>query len=326
MVNEFLELPILIIGFQRVNSLKTLINECLRQTNSKIYISMDGPPDSNSQSVFNARELVESYKSKFPNRIVLRQLSDNVGSAVNMITALDWFFSSNSKGVVLEDDCIPHKDFFQYAVSALEFIKHDDSIWFVSGFRPLIKELEEFDYVLCTLPLNWGWGTTQDKWSEIRELLFDPRIENLFISFLKGPSRVFWNVGYRRIINGWIDAWDTAIAFIMVQQCKFTLIPNCNLVSNIGTDEFALNTKNKSIFLNSTTTSWDGKEICIYPEDSHKVNKEVYKIMIGIRNSHAILPIAKYWIQKLFKLHKNFGDLHIRLAKYKSEESYENGI
>ena len=323
MINEVIDLPILIIGFQRVDSLEIVVSKCLRETTSKIFISMDGPPTSKSGSTNAARKLVKDFKNAYPDRISLRLLSDNVGSAVNVITALDWFFSNNVKGAVLEDDCIPHKDFFKYSLKAIEFIKDNDSIWFFSGFRPVLKEIEEIEYALCALPLNWGWGTTQNKWIEIRSLLTRRRIESLYRSFMLGPSRVFWNIGYRRIINGWVDAWDTAIAFLMVQQNKFTLLPNCNLVSNVGNDKFALNTKQATVFLNSKTLTWNKKEISINGEDSHIMNKIIHKKMVGIKTSHAILPIIKYRIQELFRFHDNNGLLSVRLEKYKHKAGSE---
>jgi len=123
MATEVLDVPILIIGFQRFNSLEILINLCLRETNSKIFISMDGPPTNKTGLVNEPRMLVENFKAAYPDRISLRLLADNVGSAVNVITAVDWFLSNNINGVVLEDDCIPHKDFFKYSLSALDFIR-----------------------------------------------------------------------------------------------------------------------------------------------------------------------------------------------------------
>jgi hypothetical protein len=320
MVTVTTNMPILIIGYQRVNSLELIINICIKETTSKIFISMDGPPHSNSALVDQARMLVADFKSAYPDRISLRLSSENVGVGVNVISALDWFFSINSYGVVLEDDCVPHKDFFKYSLSAIEFIKNQDSVWFFSGFRPQIKEIEEIQYALCSVPLNWGWGTTNEKWTEIRKLITDQKFENLFLSFFLGPSRVYWNIGYRRIQKGWIDSWDTALAFLMAKKNRFTLIPNCNLISNIGNDEFALNTKLETIYLNSPVFTWDPKEITIKYEDTFVVNRAIYKNMIKIKNIHRILPVVKYTFQKIFGFHNDYGSLALRLEECDHQE------
>lgn len=316
--------PILIIGYQRVNSLELILNICLKETTSKIFISMDGPPHSNSGLIDQARMLVADFKSAYPDRISLKLSSENVGVGVHVISALDWFFSINSFGVVLEDDCVPHKDFFKYSISAIEFIKTQDSVWLFSGYRPQIKEIEEIQYGLCSVPLNWGWGTTNKKWTEIRRLITEHKFENLFLSFFLGSSRVYWNIGYRRIQKGWVDSWDTALAFLMARKNKLALIPNCNLISNIGNDEFALNTKFETVFLNSPVFSWDQKEITVKNEDTFVINRAIYKNMIRIKNFHIILPVAKYTFQKIFGFHNNYGSLDLRLEEFNHKKRNQN--
>jgi hypothetical protein len=155
---------------------------------------------------------------------------------------------------------------------------------------------------------------------EIRNLIIDYKFENLFLSFLLGSSRVYWNIGYRRILKGWVDSWDTALAFLMIKKNKFTLIPNCNLISNIGNDEFALNTKLETLYLNSPVFSWDGKDISVKYEGSCKVNSAIYKKMIGIRKIHRVLPIVKYTFQKIFRFHDTRGSLAHRLVEFYNRE------
>jgi hypothetical protein len=317
-------LPILIIGYQRVNSLKLIVDLCIRETTSKIFISMDGPSDANSGFNDQARTLVTDFNSAYPDRISLRLLSENVGVGVNVITALDWFFSINDCGIVLEDDCVPHKDFFKYSLKAVEFIKNQEAVWFFTGFRPQIKEFEEIQYSLCSLPLNWGWGTTREKWTEVRQMISNYKFENLLLSFFLGSSRVYWNIGFRRIQKGWIDSWDTAVAFLMLKNKRFTLIPNCNLITNIGNDEFALNTKVETIYLNSPVFTWDQKEITLKFNNFTVVDKAIYKNMIGIKRIHRVLPIVKYSLQKIFRLHSNYGLLSLRLGKFSETRGNQN--
>jgi hypothetical protein len=241
---------------------------------------------------------------------------------VNVISSLDWFFSEVDRGVILEDDCIPEDTFFKYASNALSFIESESRIWFCSGYRPEIEIFKEFDYSVCSLPMNWGWGTTRTKWNEIRNLLNLETKEGLFSSFLKGPSHVYWNIGNRRIQNGWVDAWDTSFAFLMKFNDRLTLLPNLNMINNVGNDEHASNTRNASNFLNSKTYVWNENKIMINYEATKKVDREINRCMIGIRRSHQILPIIKFGIQKVFGQHKNLGKLNSRLLLVKQEELF----
>ena len=309
-------LPVLVIGFQRVHPLEEILAMCLKETSSTIYVSIDGGTPESESRVSETHGIVRQLSSLNPGRIKYRFLKKNFGSAVNVISSVDWFFSENECGIILEDDCIPHIDFFPYAAEALKFISDDPDVWFFSGFRPQIKELESSSYGLCQLPLNWGWGTTAAKWNDVRRLLVAQNSENLICSFFRGPSMVYWNVGFRRSLLGWVDTWDTAIAYLMVKNRKFTLIPNTNLIRNVGNDSFASNTKKESVFLNSKVEGWDESKISIIQSNAQKINSGLNKKMIGIKWRHILSPIMRYQIQKLFNLHKSLGELESRLENF----------
>jgi hypothetical protein len=309
-------LPILVVGFQRVHPLEEILAMCLRETSSMIYVSIDGGTPESEFRVSQTHGLVRQLSSLNPGRIKYRFLTKNFGSAVNVISSVDWFFSENESGIILEDDCIPHIDFFSYAVEAEKFISEDPDVWFFSGFRPQIKELESPSYGLCQLPLNWGWGTTAVKWDEIRRLLFAQNSENLICSFFRGPRMVYWNVGFRRSLLGWVDTWDTAIAYLMIKNHKFTLIPNTNLICNVGNDSFASNTKKESAFLNSKVKGWDESKIRIVQSNAQKIDSGLSKEMIGIKLRHILSPIMRFQMQRFLNLHKSLGKLESRLENF----------
>jgi hypothetical protein len=313
-------LPILVIGFQRVNPLEEILTTCLRETTSVVYVSIDGGTPRSQFRVAETHRLVERLSSLNPGRIRYRFLTKNFGSAVNVISSVDWFFSQNDYGVILEDDCIPHVDFFVYAAEALKFIMEDPNVWFFSGFRPQIKVLELSNYSLCQLPLNWGWGTTAAKWHEIRGLLLAQNSENLICSFFQGPRMVYWNVGFRRSLLGWVDTWDTAIAYLMVKNRKFTLMPNTNLICNVGNDSFASNTKKETAFLNSRVGNWDKSKIGKIQSNSQDIDSGLSKDMIGIKWRHILSPIIRFQMQRFFKLHKSLGELESRLENFSNHQ------
>ena len=322
MALEKVDLPVLVIGYKRVNTLRIILEKCLKNSNSVIFVSMDGVSGETNQFENAARDLVRHLHRENPDRFRIRLHDRNLGSAVNVISSLDWFFSEVDRGVILEDDCIPEDTFFEYALSALSFIESESRIWFCSGYRPEIKLLEEMNYSLCSLPMNWGWGTTSRKWSEIRNLLDLEINEGLITSFFKGPSRVYWNIGHRRIQNGWVDAWDTSVAFLMNLANRSTLLPNLNLINNVGNDEHASNTKHASNFLNSKTYIWNQKRIVIDYKEIESIDRVINQDMVGIRRRHQIIPIIKFVTQKFFGLHKNLGKLNSRLDEVKQVELF----
>jgi len=314
-------LAILVIGFQRVHPLEEILATCLRESSSIIYVSIDGGTPESEFRVSETRRLIQQLSSLNPGRIKFRFFTENCGSAVNVISSVDWLFSENEFGVILEDDCIPNLDFFEYAVHALQFIAKDPDIWFFSGYRPRIKALELASYGLSQLPLNWGWGTSSTKWEEVRRLLLLQESENLLCNFFRGASAVYWNVGFRRSLLGWVDTWDTAIAYLMLKNNKFTLIPNVNLIRNVGNDSFASNTKGDSAFLNSQVSNWDKSDITICAKETGNINRGLNREMIGIKRRHILTPIVRFQMQRLFKSHKSLGELVLRLDQVSNHQA-----
>jgi hypothetical protein len=107
----------------------------------------------------------------------------------------------------------------------------------------------------------------------------------------------------------------------MVKNHKLTLIPNINLISNVGNDSFASNTKKKSVFLNSQVGDWDASKIEIVQSNLREIDSGLSKKMIGIKWRHLVSPIVKFQMQRFLKLHKSLGELDSRLENFSNRQS-----
>jgi hypothetical protein len=315
-------MPILIIGFRRADTLARVLGACLTNSYGQIFVSLDGPRDSNPAEkvlVENTHKVLKIIGESHPNRILIRKLYTNVGSAVHVISSINWFFSQVHEGVILEDDCLPDPSFFLYAEAAMQIISMEDSIWLFSGYRPPLEGLAGVGYGLTHLPLTWGWGTSRVKWGLIEAELLESRIESLFSAFKSGKVSVFWNIGARRIRNGWVDAWDTYLAYIMRANDKRTIFPPLNLISNIGSGYLALNTIKPNKFLNTPTFSWDTGQILIDDASLLKNDECLYTEMNGIGKRHRVLPIVKYSIEVARTRYKTQTPLDSRLKEFNTK-------
>jgi hypothetical protein len=61
----------------------------------------------------------------------------NLGCKNAVSGGINWFFSHEEMGIILEDDCLPSASFFDYATQLLQRYRHDNRIWMISGFNPL---------------------------------------------------------------------------------------------------------------------------------------------------------------------------------------------
>ena len=48
-------------------------------------------------------------------------------------SGLDWVFEQVETAIILEDDCIPHEDFFPYCDALLERYATDERVWVITG-------------------------------------------------------------------------------------------------------------------------------------------------------------------------------------------------
>lgn len=235
------KLPILIIGFIRVEGVQRLIDSLLGQQIQSIYLSLDGPRNVNE---IQEQEKIIAIVSEFSNSNVLpfylRRCSTNFGVAVGVISALDWYFSKIPFGVILEDDLVVGNGFIPFISKAkCEFETRKDIVM-ISGNQ--FNSMVEPERLSAThYPQIWGWATNSEKWRVLRKgLLSQVRVTlRDFIS----PRNSFWAVGARRALLGKVDTWDLPLAKFMKRNSMICLLPPVNLVTNVGADKFAAHTK-----------------------------------------------------------------------------------
>ena len=313
--------PVLVIGFKREYEIGLVLARVIQAGVTRIYISLDGPNVDDSQEVASCestKRAVENLVQDFKGVLHVSVSETNLGSAENVIRSLDWFFSHESFGLILEDDCLPDPTIFDYVVSLSKLLV-DPSIWLVSGYRPDLSELGTEDYSLVSIPLSWGWATTEKHWQQMRKYIWADPKHSLASCFLRGANSVFWGVGSRRAKNGWVDAWDIPLANAMLEHHGSALMPPINLVSNIGTGSMASNTAKPSKFFHSTTKTWDINqypipELGLLMSRKKHISKIIEENFIMIRSSHRVKPLISYSMDLVNPFRKGRGRLKSRVG------------
>ena len=75
--------------------------------------------------LLNSFEKVRSKKYFFSPK--------NQGCKLGVSNAINWFFENEKEGIILEDDCIPHLDFFIFCQEMLAIYRNDERIWSITG-------------------------------------------------------------------------------------------------------------------------------------------------------------------------------------------------
>lgn len=249
---QSLSIPIIFLIFRRPD-LTALVFEAIREAKpTQLLIIADGPKDVIDEvNLCNqTRALTENINWECK---VLRNYSDyNMGSRLRVRTGLDWAFSQVSEAIILEDDCLPHHSFFRYCQELLNYYRYDERIWCVSGnnFQDGQKR-GDGSYYFSNYNHCWGWATWRRAWQQ-----YDDRLSNwptfkasrYLESILDSELEIhYWHEIFERLHNSPDPPnWDYGWTFTCWQNSGLTVLPNINLVSNLGFRSDATNTKSDS--------------------------------------------------------------------------------
>lgn len=87
------KLPILIIGFTRVDGIQNLLNSLQIEQISELYVAIDGPRSNiDSEAQIEILSIIREFANRSQVPLSLWHRESNLGVAVSVITAVDWFF------------------------------------------------------------------------------------------------------------------------------------------------------------------------------------------------------------------------------------------
>ena len=283
---------VLILAFLRHNGVKRLIESCLDNEVSRIYISIDGPrSDSDRSKQQEMLKIIQEFQVATSTQISVQIHEQNLGVGVGVISGLDWFFSHEDSGHILEDDLHVDKNFFVFSrLALLEFANHE-LVKMISGSQLIPTESAGKDAHWSNYPIIWGWSSWSNKWKDMRIGLLQKKS---FAYFRKDSDVInFWTIGANRVLDGKVDTWDTPLAAEFYRQKWFCIIPPSNLVTNSGDDLQAFHTKGDTFGMNLPISKFLSN-IDFYslssPEFVDSYNKQLEKIVFKVKKRHFFAP------------------------------------
>lgn len=242
--------PVLLITWRRSDALKKVIAGIRSAKPSRLYVACDGPRSSYPEDmaqVAATREVIEQ-EINWPCRIERLYSEENQGCGLGIARAINWFFEHVEEGIVLEDDCVPHPDFFAFSSDLLHRYRDDLRVWNICGHNPAgSNPRAKPSYSFRSLPFCWGWATWKSRWA-----FFDYKITTwpIFRSskllesvFPASCDYRFWRDMWQWVYdNDQSSVWDYQWFYACISNGGFSAIPSVNLVSNIGFDNFATHT------------------------------------------------------------------------------------
>lgn len=241
--------PVLFVVFNRPDTTRQVFAAIRSAQPKRLYVAADGPRkdrETDPEKVAQVREIATAVDWDCDVKTLFR--SENVGCGKAVSGAIDWLFQNEEMGIIVEDDCLPHPDFWRFCGDLLQRYRHDERVMGISGMNvPSSQGRTSYSYYFSRHFFVWGWATWARAWRHFDHNMAlwpmikkDGLLENMFI----GERRManYWKRIFDRVFQGSLDCWDYQWQFACWLQNGLHINTDVNLVSNIGYDNQATHT------------------------------------------------------------------------------------
>ncbi len=257
-----LSTPVAFLIFNRPELTKTVF-EAIRQAQpQKLLVIADGPrfPEE-VQKCQKTREIINQVD--WQCEVLTNFSENNLGCKQRISSGLNWVFSEVEKAIILEDDCLPAPSFFEFCQNLLERYRDDERIMHISGnnFQDS-QSRNTFSYYLSKYTHVWGWASWRRAWKHYDVTLKtwpEYKKSSMIASICESVyEQKYWTDIFEKVFNNAIDTWDYQWLYTCWFQSGLSVLPNSNLVSNIGFGSDATHTKSKTFLSQLPTTDiWE---------------------------------------------------------------------
>jgi hypothetical protein len=232
--------PVLFLIFNRPDTTARVMEAIRAARCPRLYVAADGPRERTGEAerCAEARQLATAVD--WPCQVQTLFRHQNLGIRTAVSSAIDWFFDHEEEGIILEDDCLPSGDFFQFCGELLPRFRSESRVMAVCGscYTNSTFDMAE-SYYFSYYPDMWGWATWRRAWQLYdRDLSRWPKFKRAggLRSVFDGDRwrEAAWSTWFDLTAVGEIDGWDYQWIYTVIEQGGLACYPTRNLVSNLG--------------------------------------------------------------------------------------------
>lgn len=239
----------------------------------RLYVAADGPRlDRLNEAAICDEVRAVATAVDWPCEVHTLFRDENLGCGHGVASAINWFLTHEPHGIILEDDCLPHPDFFGFCTELLERYADDERVAMIPGYNPKWSPEQETPAkrVAGTVPDGapptpaapaatppaaaatpatpsygfsgythvWGWATWRRAWRHFDfSMSFWPSwrdSESWRRAHPTARERAIWRFIFNQTYAGGIDTWDYQWYASAWYRGMLSIAPYTNLISNIG--------------------------------------------------------------------------------------------
>jgi hypothetical protein len=245
-----LRAPVALFVFNRPDQTRRVFAEIRRARPRRLFVVADGPRagrPGEAASCAAVRAVVEAVD--WPCDVQRDYAAANLGCRLRVSSGLNWVFAACEEAIILEDDCLPHSDFFRFCDELLERYRPDDRVMHIGGANfQFGRRHGSASYYFSRYAHVWGWASWRRAWRhyDVSLRAWPLEGERVVRQFERLGERWFWRWTWSEVRAGRIDTWDYQWGFACAARGGLAIVPNANLVSNLGFGATATHTRDHS--------------------------------------------------------------------------------
>jgi hypothetical protein len=308
MLKELFPVPVVFIIFNRPDEALRTFSEIAKIKPSKLLIIGDGPRRNvpgEEAKVLEARAIIDSVD--WDCEVLTHFSEENLGCKHRVASGLDWAFGLVEEAIILEDDCLPSHSFFLFCREMLEKYRNHSEVGMIAGinFQKGARR-GNADYYFSKYMHIWGWATWSNRWRNYYDVQMKDwptfRDSKEFLNITSSLSnRNFWVNIFDKVYRGEIGTWDYQWVFVNWLHKRFCIIPNINLISNIGFGQGATHTKVENALSNLPAHEMS---FPLKHPDLVEVNVQADEFTEKNYFSFSVLDLLKKVVNKLLRVFK----------------------
>jgi len=237
-MNEFkLTTPVAFIIFNRLDTTKEVFEKIREAKPQKLYIISDAARnEAESEKVTQTRNYVEN-NIDWECEVHKNYAESNMGCKKRVASGISWVLEQEENTIILEDDCIPKKEFFQYCQEMLERYKDNPEVMMVTGTNLIGDKEISHDYTFSYFSMIWGWATWKRAWNlyDVQIPLWpDAKKSKKMLPVYGRLSYFFFERDTDKVYHNEKDTWDIQWDFTRLYYQGLGVVPKGNLINNIG--------------------------------------------------------------------------------------------
>ena len=252
--DELIFYPVIIPTLNRYDHFKKCVESLRANTHAdktELIIGIDYPP---SEKYIEGWKKICDYVKHIDGfkKVTIFYRDDNLGPRGNVVKLREYAFENYDALISTEDDNVFSPNFLDYINKGLALFKNDKRIITICGYMSPIDfdnlDDEKTTFVKLHEYHTWGYGIWKDRDDELndnmpyRYMEYVCRRRKDLRKLHKNPRNlyqlIFWPLLFPRL-NG---KCDFALSCYCILNNKYTIVPVCSLVRNIGSDGSGINT------------------------------------------------------------------------------------